>query len=154
MVSGSVSKFSRNTVVGDQHRASATWSTHLSRSGVVPDGPTQTRRARRRSVAAGPRFSRDSAVLTRSSSTKRFFKPHLPLSFDHPDLKPVFARYRGTVKRLYFPSDAAFANLEIYQFLEVAEALFAVAKDTQQRDLFLRTTANPGNVGFVVAHRQ
>jgi hypothetical protein len=30
----------------------------------------------------------------------------------------VVARYQGTVMRLYFPGDAAFANPEIYEFLE------------------------------------
>src|SRR6202040_652129 len=33
-------------------------------------------------------------------------------------LEPVIARYRGSVKRLYFRGDAAFANPEIYEFLE------------------------------------
>jgi hypothetical protein len=33
-------------------------------------------------------------------------------------LEPVIARYRGTVKRLYFRGDAAFANPEIYEFIE------------------------------------
>ena len=33
-------------------------------------------------------------------------------------LEPVVARYRGTLKRLYFRGDAAFANPEIYEFLE------------------------------------
>ncbi len=33
-------------------------------------------------------------------------------------LEPVVARYRGTVKWLYFRGDAAFANPEIYEFLE------------------------------------
>jgi hypothetical protein len=33
-------------------------------------------------------------------------------------LEPVVARYRGTLKRLYFRGDAAFANPEIYGFLE------------------------------------
>jgi hypothetical protein len=33
-------------------------------------------------------------------------------------LEPVIARYQGTVKRLYFRGDAAFANPEIYEFLE------------------------------------
>jgi Transposase DDE domain group 1 len=37
-------------------------------------------------------------------------------------LEPVIARYRGTVKRRYFRGDAAFANPEIYEFLE-AEAM-------------------------------
>src|SRR5580658_7666495 len=33
-------------------------------------------------------------------------------------LEPVVARYRGTVMRLYFRGDAAFANPEVYEFLE------------------------------------
>jgi hypothetical protein len=33
-------------------------------------------------------------------------------------LEPVIARYRGSVKRVYFRGDAAFANPEIYEFLE------------------------------------
>ena len=33
-------------------------------------------------------------------------------------LEPVIARYRDRVKRLYFRGDAAFANPEIYEFLE------------------------------------
>jgi hypothetical protein len=33
-------------------------------------------------------------------------------------LEPVIARYRDTVKRLYFRGDAAFANPAIYEFLE------------------------------------
>jgi hypothetical protein len=33
-------------------------------------------------------------------------------------LEPVITRYRGTVKRLYFRGDAAFANPEMYEFLE------------------------------------
>jgi hypothetical protein len=33
-------------------------------------------------------------------------------------LEPVVARYRGTVKRLCFRDDAAFANPEMYEFLE------------------------------------
>jgi hypothetical protein len=37
-------------------------------------------------------------------------------------LEPVIARYRRTVKRLYFRGDAAFANPEMYEFLE-AEAV-------------------------------
>jgi hypothetical protein len=31
-----------------------------------------------------------------------------------------FIRYQGIVKRLYFRGDAAFANPEIYEFLEAA----------------------------------
>jgi len=33
-------------------------------------------------------------------------------------LEPLITRYRGTVKRLYFRGDAAFANPEMYEFLE------------------------------------
>jgi hypothetical protein len=33
-------------------------------------------------------------------------------------LEPVVIRYRGVVKRLYFRGDAAFANPEIYEFIE------------------------------------
>jgi hypothetical protein len=33
-------------------------------------------------------------------------------------LEPVVARNRGTVKRLYFRGDAAFAKPEMYEFLE------------------------------------
>jgi hypothetical protein len=33
-------------------------------------------------------------------------------------VEPVIARYRGTVKRRYFRGDAAFADPEIYEFLE------------------------------------
>jgi hypothetical protein len=33
-------------------------------------------------------------------------------------LEPVVIRYRGIVKRLYFRGDAAFANPEMYEFLE------------------------------------
>ena len=33
-------------------------------------------------------------------------------------LEPLIARYRDTVKRLYFRGDAAFANPEMYEFLE------------------------------------
>ena len=33
-------------------------------------------------------------------------------------LEPVISRYRGIAKRLYFRGDAAFANPEIYEFLE------------------------------------
>jgi len=36
-------------------------------------------------------------------------------------LEPVIARYRDTVKRLYFRGDAAFANPEIYEFLDSAQ---------------------------------
>jgi hypothetical protein len=41
-------------------------------------------------------------------------------------LAPVVARYRGTVKRLYFRGDAAFANPEIYEFLEAEGMGYAI----------------------------
>jgi hypothetical protein len=41
-------------------------------------------------------------------------------------LEPVVARYRGTVKRLYFRGDAAFANPEIYAFLEAEGAGYTI----------------------------
>src|SRR6266852_7412866 len=44
----------------------------------------------------------------------------------HAVLEPVIARYRGTVKRLYFRGDAAFANPEIYEFLEAEGIGFSI----------------------------
>jgi len=41
-------------------------------------------------------------------------------------LEPVVARYRGTVKRLYFRGDAAFANPEMYEFLEAEGAGYTI----------------------------
>jgi hypothetical protein len=41
-------------------------------------------------------------------------------------LEPVIARYQGTVKRLYFRGDAAFANPEIYEFLEAEGMGYAI----------------------------
>src|SRR6266478_881622 len=41
-------------------------------------------------------------------------------------LEPVVARYRGTVKRRYFRGDAAFANPEIYEFLEAEGMGYAI----------------------------
>jgi hypothetical protein len=41
-------------------------------------------------------------------------------------LQPVVARYRGVVKRLDFRGDAAFANPEIYEFLEAEDAGYAI----------------------------
>jgi len=41
-------------------------------------------------------------------------------------LEPVIARYRGTVKRRYFRGDAAFANPEIYEFLETEGMGYAI----------------------------
>jgi len=41
-------------------------------------------------------------------------------------LEHVVARYRRTLKRLYFRGDAAFANPEIYQFLEAEGMGYAI----------------------------
>jgi hypothetical protein len=41
-------------------------------------------------------------------------------------LEPVVARYRGTVKRHYFRGDAAFANPQIYEFLEAEGYGYAI----------------------------
>jgi len=41
-------------------------------------------------------------------------------------LEPVIARYRGIVKRLYFRGDAAFANPEMYEFLEAERAGYTI----------------------------
>jgi hypothetical protein len=38
----------------------------------------------------------------------------------------VVVRYRGTVKRLYFRDDAAFANPEMYEFLEAEGMGYAI----------------------------
>jgi hypothetical protein len=45
-------------------------------------------------------------------------------------LEPVVSRYRGTVKRLYFRGDAAFANPEIYEFLEAEGYGYAIRLPT------------------------
>ena len=45
-------------------------------------------------------------------------------------LEPVIARYRGSVKRLYFRGDAAFANPEIYEFLEAESYGYAIRLPT------------------------
>jgi hypothetical protein len=41
-------------------------------------------------------------------------------------LEPVIARYRGIVKYLYFRGDAAFANPEVYEFLEAEGASYTI----------------------------
>jgi hypothetical protein len=45
-------------------------------------------------------------------------------------LEPVVARYRGTVKRRYFRGDAAFANPDIYEFLEAEGYGYAIRRPT------------------------
>jgi hypothetical protein len=41
-------------------------------------------------------------------------------------LKPVVARYRGKVSRLYFRADAGFANPEVYEYLEAEAIKYAI----------------------------
>jgi hypothetical protein len=58
-------------------------------------------------------------------------------------LEPVVARYRGTVKRLYFRGDAAFANPEIYELLEAEGYGYAI-----------RLPTNPvlqGKIGYLLS---
>jgi hypothetical protein len=44
----------------------------------------------------------------------------------HAVLEPVIASYRDIVKRLYFRGDAAFANPEMYEFLEAGHIGYAI----------------------------
>jgi hypothetical protein len=44
----------------------------------------------------------------------------------HAVLEPVIARYRGSVKRLYFRGDAAFGNPEMYEYLEADGIGYAI----------------------------
>jgi hypothetical protein len=51
-------------------------------------------------------------------------------------LEPVIACYRGIAKRLYFRGDAAFANPEMYEFLEAGRISYTIrlpANDVLQR---------------------
>jgi hypothetical protein len=41
-------------------------------------------------------------------------------------LEPVVARYRGVVKRLYFRDGVAFANPEMYEFLEAEDMGYTI----------------------------
>ena len=43
-----------------------------------------------------------------------------------PVLEQVIARYRGSVKRLYFRGDAAFGNPEMYEYLEAEGISYAI----------------------------
>ena len=45
-------------------------------------------------------------------------------------LEPVVTRYRGTVKRLYFRGDAAFANPEMYDFLDAERIGYTIRLPT------------------------
>ena len=47
-------------------------------------------------------------------------------------LKPVVARYRGKVSRIYFRADAGFANPEVYEFLEAEQIKYAIRIPTNQ----------------------
>ena len=47
-------------------------------------------------------------------------------------LEPVIARYRGIVKHLYFRGDAAFANPEVYEFLEAESASYTIRLPANQ----------------------
>jgi hypothetical protein len=47
-------------------------------------------------------------------------------------LEPVIARYRGSVKRLYFRGDAAFGNPEMYEYLEAEGIGYAIRLPTNR----------------------
>jgi hypothetical protein len=47
-------------------------------------------------------------------------------------LEPVVARYRGKFKRRYFRADAAFANPEVYEFLEAERFKYAIRLPANQ----------------------
>src|SRR3954463_8647186 len=47
-------------------------------------------------------------------------------------LEPVVVRYRDTVRRRYFRGDAAFANPEVYEFLEAEGASYAIRLPANQ----------------------
>ena len=47
-------------------------------------------------------------------------------------LEPVVARYRGKFKRRYFRADAAFANPEVYEFLEAEGFKYAIRLPANQ----------------------
>ncbi len=47
-------------------------------------------------------------------------------------LKPVVARYRGTVSLIYFRADAGFANPEVYEFLEAERIKYAIRLPTNR----------------------
>ena len=63
-------------------------------------------------------------------------------------LEPVVARYRGTVKRCCFRGDAAFANPEIYEFLEAEGMGYAIRLPLPGTEDQVRQTRNPENVGL------
>jgi hypothetical protein len=47
-------------------------------------------------------------------------------------LEPVVARYQGKFKRRYFRADAAFANPEVYEFLEAEHYKYAIRLTANQ----------------------
>ena len=47
-------------------------------------------------------------------------------------LEPVIARYRDSVKRLYFRGDAAFGNPEMYEYLEAEGVNYAIRLPTNR----------------------
>jgi Transposase DDE domain group 1 len=47
-------------------------------------------------------------------------------------LEPVIARYRGIMKQLYFRGDAAFANPEVYEFLDAEGASHTIRLPANQ----------------------
>jgi hypothetical protein len=66
-------------------------------------------------------------------------------------LKPVVARYRGKVSRIYFRADAGFANPEVYEYLEAEGIKYAIClpanRVLQERTGYLlkRPAGRPSN---------
>ncbi len=66
-------------------------------------------------------------------------------------LKPVVARYRGAVKRIAFPGDAAFAQPNMYEFLEAEGIDYAIRLPANQivqeriSDLLRRPVGRPAH---------
>jgi len=50
----------------------------------------------------------------------------------HEVLKPVVARYRGKISRIYFRADAGFANPEVYEFLEAERIKYSIRLPTNR----------------------
>jgi hypothetical protein len=47
-------------------------------------------------------------------------------------LKPVVARYQGKASRIYFRADAAFANPDVYEYLEAERIKYAIRIPTNR----------------------
>ena len=62
-----------------------------------------------------------------------------------PRQRPVVARYRERDLRRYFRADAAFANPEVYEFLEAEGYKYAIRLPAKNGAGRPRLTRNPAN---------